>query len=36
MNYNKDMKIEFFRVKKEGDKESLELVDTFELDDVQS
>lgn len=40
MNYNRDMKIELFRVNKqdgdEGYKEELELLDTFILDDLKT
>lgn len=36
MNYNKNMKVELFKVNKEGAEESLELLDTFELDDLKA
>jgi len=36
MNYNKNMKIELFKVNMEGSEESLELLDTFELDDLKT
>ena len=35
MNYNKDMRVELFRVHNPGPEEELELIDTYLLDDVK-